>query len=78
MGWNFAAFGAAHALGVVANHYYTLFLKKRLGRDGVKAYNSNRWIHAVAVVLTFCYCAASLFLFANTIPEMKQIFSILK
>jgi D-alanyl-lipoteichoic acid acyltransferase DltB (MBOAT superfamily) len=77
-GWNFAAYGAAHALGVVANHYYTIFLKKKLGRDGFKAYNENRWIRAIAVALTFCYCAASLFLFANTFPEMKEIFAVLR
>ena len=78
VGWNFAAFGAFHAAGVAANHYYTMFLKKRLGRERFKAYNENRWIHAVAVVLTFSYCAASFFLFANTFPDMKQILSILR
>ena len=78
VGWNFAAYGAVHALGVVTNHYYTIGLKKWLGRDGFNAYNSNPWIHAFAVVLTFCYCAASLFLFANKFPEMRQIFSILQ
>jgi len=78
VGWNYAAFGAAHALGVVTNHYYTIFLKKRLGREGFKAYNENRWIHAVAVMLTFCYIAGTLFLFANTFPEMKQIFLSLR
>jgi D-alanyl-lipoteichoic acid acyltransferase DltB (MBOAT superfamily) len=72
-GWNFAAYGAVHAIGVVSNHYYTIFLKKRLGRDGFKAYNANPWIHAVAVVCTFCYCAASLILFANTFPEIKDL-----
>jgi D-alanyl-lipoteichoic acid acyltransferase DltB (MBOAT superfamily) len=77
-GWNFVAYGAAHALGVVTNHYYTIFLKKKLGREKFKAYNENRWIHAVAVVLTFCYCAASLIFFANTLPQIKQIFSILQ
>jgi D-alanyl-lipoteichoic acid acyltransferase DltB (MBOAT superfamily) len=77
-GWNFAAYGAVHALGVVSNHYYTIFLKKRLGRDGFKAYNANPWIHAVAVVLTFCYCAASLIFFANTFPEIKDIFLSLR
>jgi D-alanyl-lipoteichoic acid acyltransferase DltB (MBOAT superfamily) len=77
-GWNYAAYGAVHALGVVTNHYYTIGLKKWLGREGFKAYNSNPWIHAVAVALTFCYCAASLFLFANTFPEMKEILSSLR
>jgi D-alanyl-lipoteichoic acid acyltransferase DltB (MBOAT superfamily) len=78
VGWNFVAWGAAHAFGLVVNHYYTIGLKKWLGRDGFKAYNSNPWIHAVAVVMTFCYCGACLFLFANTFPEMKQILSNLR
>jgi membrane protein involved in D-alanine export len=77
-GWNFVAYGAVHALGVVGNHYYTIALKKRLGREGFKAYNANPWIRAVAVVLTFCYCATSLFLFANTFPGMREILSLLR
>jgi len=78
VGWNFAAYGAAHALGVVTNHYYTIWLKKRLGREGFKAYNANPWIRSVAIALTFCYCAATLFLFANTFPGMKEILSMLR
>jgi D-alanyl-lipoteichoic acid acyltransferase DltB (MBOAT superfamily) len=77
-GWNFAAYGAAHALGVVSNHYYTIFLKKKLGREKFKAYNENRWIRAMAVFLTFCYCGASLIFFANTFPQIKEIFSVLR
>lgn len=56
-GWNYALFGAAQSLGVVTVHYYTIFLKKRLGREGFKTYNENRWIHAAAVAVTFCYYA---------------------
>ena len=78
VGWNFFLFGAAHALGVVVNHYYTIGLKKWLGRDRFKAYNANRWIRAAAVVLTFSYCAATLFFFANTMLEMKEIFASLR
>lgn len=78
VGWNYAAFGAAHAVGLVANHYYTIGLKGWLGREGFKAYNANRWIHAAAVSLTFCYVATSLFFFANTFPEMREIFSVMK
>ena len=78
VGWNYAAFGAAHALGLVVNHYYTIGLKKSLGAAGFKAYNSNSWIHAAAVAATFCYCAATLFLFANTFPEMKEILSTIR
>jgi D-alanyl-lipoteichoic acid acyltransferase DltB (MBOAT superfamily) len=77
-GWNFAAYGAVHALGVVVNHYYAIFLKKHLGRDGFKAYLENRWIRAAAVFLTFCYCGASLIFFANTFPQIKQILATLR
>ncbi len=77
-GFNFFLFGASHGVALAANQYYTFGLKKWLGRDGFKAYNENRWIHAAAVTLTFCYVAATLFLFANSIPQMKQIFSILR
>jgi len=77
-GWNFLAYGAVHAVAVAANLYYTIALKNWLGRDGFKAYNANPWIHAVAVALTFCYCATSLILFANTFPEIKTIFESLR
>ena len=78
VGWNYFIYGALHALGVVTNHYYTIGLKKWLGREGFKAYNKNRWIHAGAVVLTFAYCAASLMFFANTLPQIRQIFDVLR
>jgi len=78
VGWNFAAYGAVHALGVVVNHYYTIGLKIWLGRDGFKAYNVNPWIRAGAISLTFCYCAASLLFFANTLAEIQGIFASLK
>lgn len=78
VGWNYAIYGLIHALGLVANHYYTIGLKKWLGREGFKAYMGNRWIHAAAVGLTFSYCAASLLFFANTLPQIKDIFAVLR
>jgi len=78
VGWNYFLFGAIHGVGVIGNHYYTLALKKWLGRDGFKAYLDNPWIHALAVGVTFCYVAVSLFFFANTFPEMKQIWEGLR
>jgi D-alanyl-lipoteichoic acid acyltransferase DltB (MBOAT superfamily) len=78
VGWNFAAYGAVHALGVVANHYYTIWLKKKLGREKFKAYNESRLIRAVAVVLTFCYCGASLIFFANSFPQIRDILAALR
>ena len=77
-GWNYVAFGAAHGLGVVTNHYYTIALKKRLGKQGYAAYMRNPAIHAAAVSLTFVYVTATLFLFANEWPAMKTIFSTLR
>lgn len=78
VGWNYALFGLAQSIGVVTVHYYTIFLKKRLGRDRFKAYNENPWIRAAGVTVTFCYYAATLFLFANTVPQMREIFSVLR
>ena len=78
VGWNYAAFGAVHAIGVVGVHYYTIALKKWLSRDGFRAYNASRWIHLAAVAITFCYAALALFLFANNSSDMRQILSALK
>ena len=75
-GWNFIAFGAAQSLGVVMVHYYTIFLKKRLGRDGFKAYNENHLVRGAAVTITFCYFSTSLIFFACTFDQMKQILSV--
>jgi D-alanyl-lipoteichoic acid acyltransferase DltB (MBOAT superfamily) len=65
VGWRFAIFGLIHAAGVVANHYYTIVLKKRLGKEGFKRYNENLLINNAARVLTFLYVAASFAVFAN-------------
>jgi D-alanyl-lipoteichoic acid acyltransferase DltB (MBOAT superfamily) len=77
-GWNYLGFGFLNGVGVIITHYYTIGLKKWLGRDGYKAYNSNPWIHAAGVVITFCYFSFTLFFFANTPEEMKKIFSIMR
>ena len=69
-GWNFVALGDVQALGVVATHYYTVGLKELLGREGFRAYNSNRWIHGMAMILTFCYVAASLLFLAHPFSEI--------
>jgi hypothetical protein len=65
-------------LGVVANYYYTLALKKHLNREQYLSYMANRWIEAVGVLMTFLYAAATLFFFANSFPQMKVILSSLK
>ncbi|MCW5960573.1 MAG: hypothetical protein KIS76_10465 [Pyrinomonadaceae bacterium] len=65
VGWNFVLFGLVHAAGVVSNHLYTVFLKRRLGREGYKSYNNNRLVNAFALLITFAYVAFSFSVFAN-------------
>jgi len=77
-GWNYIVFGLLNGVGVIATHYHTIGLKKWLGREGFKAYNANPWIRAAAVAITFCYFAFTLFFFANTPGQMKEIFSVMR
>jgi len=70
------AFGAAHALGVVINHYFTI-MRKNVWERGFVAYNRSRNIQAVAVTLTFSYVTASLFLIHGStlvVRNMKRYF----
>jgi D-alanyl-lipoteichoic acid acyltransferase DltB (MBOAT superfamily) len=76
-GINFLLFGISQGLGVVAIHYATIAMKKRLGRAGFAAYQKNRAIYVVACSCTYLYFALSLFLFANTWDQMRKIFSVL-
>lgn len=78
VGWNYVAFGALHAFGLVANHYYTIALKRRLGKTGFAAYNQNRAIHVAAVALTFSYNTVCLCLFANDWETLKTLFRALE
>jgi len=73
VGWHYAAFGALHGLAMVANHYYTLLLKRRLGKAGFAAYNRSRVIAALAVSATFLYVTATIFFFANDWTAMQTI-----
>jgi D-alanyl-lipoteichoic acid acyltransferase DltB (MBOAT superfamily) len=70
---NYFAFGVMNALGIVGNFYYGLFLKKRLTKEQLRWYNGNRYVHAVCVVVNFVFVCATLFLFANSIEQMKSI-----
>lgn len=78
IGMHYAAFGAVHAAGVAGSFYYTIALKKWLGKEGFAAYNRNRWIHGAAVAVTFLYVAASMILFANDRGTIHQIVSMLR
>ncbi|MCB9664480.1 MAG: hypothetical protein H6732_10215 [Alphaproteobacteria bacterium] len=52
--------GVYVAVGMVAVNLYRAWLTKRLGRKGLKTYQANPWIRAVAVVLTFEFVAFSM------------------
>lgn len=73
LGWHFLGFGAAHAAGVIANHYYTLWLKRRLGAARMRRYNQSPTIRRAAVVATFAYVAATFFLFANDFTQARRL-----
>jgi Predicted membrane protein involved in D-alanine export len=78
VGWRFALFGLIHAAGVVVNHFYTIWLKRILGKDGFKRYNESRLVNAAAVALTFLYVAASFAVFANDRNMMGLIANALR
>jgi D-alanyl-lipoteichoic acid acyltransferase DltB (MBOAT superfamily) len=77
VGLHFALFGLFHGIGLAAVHYYGYFLKKKLGKQGFIEYRDNRYIAAIGRVMTFTYFSLSLFLFANTWDNMRQIFRVL-
>jgi D-alanyl-lipoteichoic acid acyltransferase DltB (MBOAT superfamily) len=77
-GLHYAIFGFLQGVGVVSTHYYTIWLKKRLGRDGFKAYNANPWIMNAGRVITFCYFAFTLFFFANSMRDIEKILSMMR
>jgi D-alanyl-lipoteichoic acid acyltransferase DltB (MBOAT superfamily) len=56
----FLAWGALHALGLIATNIYRHVLLARLGRKGVKAYLARPAIRAIATLLTFEFIAFSL------------------
>lgn len=76
VGWKYAAFGMAHGLALVVNLYYTLMLKRWLGKDMFAAYNRNPLIRAVAVALTFSYVTAALFIFHGNTEVIQTVRAI--
>ncbi len=56
------AWGAFHAVGLVACNIYRHRLTKRLGRKGVNQYLANRWVRAAATALTFEFNVAAVFI----------------
>jgi D-alanyl-lipoteichoic acid acyltransferase DltB (MBOAT superfamily) len=72
-GARYIAFGLAHGVALVVNHYYGIWLKRVLGRERFRAYSHSRLVRAAATVATFAYISATFFLFANSGPQMLEI-----
>jgi membrane protein involved in D-alanine export len=66
VGWRFVIFGLIHAVGIITNHYYTVWMKRLLGRERYKLYYENPVVNVFAVGLTFIYVAGSFAVFANS------------
>jgi D-alanyl-lipoteichoic acid acyltransferase DltB (MBOAT superfamily) len=75
---NFLIFGSLQGIGMVSCHYYTIWLKKSLGRVGYAAYQDNGVIRAAAVILTFSFVTATQFFFANSLENTRTIMSLLR
>jgi len=73
IGRHYIYFGLLHAAAVITNHYYTIFMKKALGKQRYKAYNENPVVNAIAMIMTFLYVACAFALFANTIEKLGEI-----
>jgi D-alanyl-lipoteichoic acid acyltransferase DltB (MBOAT superfamily) len=76
--WHYFLFGAAHAAGVVGNHYYTVYLKRFLGKQRFKAYTESRLIRALAIGATFLYVSGTFFLFANNSQATRGILNAIR
>ncbi len=74
----FLLFGVTQGIGLVAVHYYTGWLKRRLGREGLAVYRQNRWIQAAGVAATYSYFALTLIFFANSWQQLLDLHHILR
>ncbi len=76
--WNFLIYGSLHGIGVASCHYYTIWLKKRLGKKGYAAYNNNSFIRCAGIVATFAFNTITLFFFANSLDTARRILAVLR
>lgn len=68
--WPFFAWGAMHALGLVATNAYRHRLTRQLGTKGVKAYRQRRMVKLAAQFITFQWVAFSLMVIAYPWKEV--------
>jgi D-alanyl-lipoteichoic acid acyltransferase DltB (MBOAT superfamily) len=74
---NYLLFGLAHGIGVVFVVYLAHLMRVRMGAQRYRDYMANPMARRVAIAMTFCYVAATHFLFANTLSQMQEIFASL-
>jgi D-alanyl-lipoteichoic acid acyltransferase DltB (MBOAT superfamily) len=75
---NYLIYGLLHGGGVAACHYYTIFLKKRLGKTGYAAYQNNNWIRWAGIAVTFLYITLTLLFFSNSISQIRDMMHVLR
>jgi D-alanyl-lipoteichoic acid acyltransferase DltB (MBOAT superfamily) len=75
-GLNFALFGLLHGGAMVVHHYYTQLLRKKLGRERLKAYEANPWVKGLAVAATFAFVTLTFVVFANDLDSLKRLFQV--
>ena len=73
----FLLFGLMHAIGVTVVHIYGLVLRKSLGAQGYRLYQSNSVVRCVAILLTFCFVASTFLVFANDMQEIETLWQTL-
>jgi D-alanyl-lipoteichoic acid acyltransferase DltB (MBOAT superfamily) len=76
--WHYVVYDLLQGAGVATVHYYTLWLKRRLGRDGYARYMADGRIRAAATALTFSFQTASLFFFANPASDWAKLWAVFR
>jgi D-alanyl-lipoteichoic acid acyltransferase DltB (MBOAT superfamily) len=72
-GLNYALFGLWQGVGLAVVHYYTVFLKRVLGKQRYLAYEQNPFFRYLGITMTCAYFSLSLFFFANSLDDMRLI-----
>lgn len=71
---NFLIFGLLNGVGVCAAKLWELFLLKRSGRKGLKAYLQSDWIRMAATICTIHYFGLTLIFFSSDLKQALSIF----
>lgn len=73
LSWNFLIFGLLHAVGVSANSYYAVFLKRVLTAKQYRAYMDSEVIRVLSIVLTLSFMAFTLLFFGNSLNHSEML-----